>query len=62
MECYDISKEDFSGSGPLVWAARNGHEEVVKILLGREEVSPDKPDNKAEHRSHLPLIEDMREW
>jgi len=33
--------EDFS---PLTWAARNGHEEVVKILLGREEVNPDKPD------------------
>jgi len=44
MECYDIN-EDFLGGGPLAWAARNGHEEVVKILLGREEVSPDKPDN-----------------
>ena len=45
MECYDINEEDFLGGEPLVWAARNGHEEVVKILLGREEVNPDKPDN-----------------
>jgi len=45
MECYDINEEDFLGGGPLAWAARNGHEEVVKILLGWEEVNPDKPDD-----------------
>ena len=45
MECYDINTGDFWGTAPLVWAARNGHEGVVKILLGREEVNPDKPDN-----------------
>jgi len=44
MECYGINEEDFSGSGPLAWAARNGHEGVVKILLGQGEVNPDKPD------------------
>ena len=43
MGCYDINEGDFSGRTPLAWAAHNGHEEVVKILLGREEVSPDKP-------------------
>ena len=43
--CYDINEEDFSGCTPLAWAACNGHEGVVKILLGREEVVPDKPDN-----------------
>ena len=45
MECYDINEGDFLGRGPLAWAARNGHEGVVKILLGRGEINPDKPDN-----------------
>ena len=41
MECYDIN-EDCLGCGPLAWAARNGHDKVVKIIRGREEVNPDK--------------------
>jgi len=45
MGCCDINEVDFSGCGPLVWAARNGHEGVVEILLGREDVNPDKPDD-----------------
>ena len=45
MGCYDIDGEDFLGRTPLGWAAHNGHEGVVKILLGRKEVNPDKPDN-----------------
>ena len=45
MGCYDLGGGDFSGCTPLTWAAHNGHEEVVKILLGWEEVNPDKPDN-----------------
>ena len=44
MGYYDINEGDFSGRTPLAWAAHNGHEEVAKILLGREEVNPDKPD------------------
>ena len=44
MGC-DINEVDFSGGGSLAWASRNGHEGVVKLLLGREEVNPDKPDN-----------------
>ena len=45
MECYDIDEGDFGGHMLLAWAARNGHEEVMEILLGREGVNPDKPDN-----------------
>ena len=45
MGCYDIDGGDFSGCTPLGWASHNGHEEVVKILLGWKEVYPDKPDN-----------------
>ena len=44
MECYDINGGGFLGRGPLTWAARNGHEGVVKILLEREEVNHDKPN------------------
>ena len=45
MGCYDVNEEDCSKRTPLTWAARNGHEEVVKILLGQEEVNPDKSDD-----------------
>jgi len=40
----DINGESHLGCTPLLWAAYNGHEEVVKILLEREEVNPGKPD------------------
>jgi len=48
MEGCDINPMDCGGSTPLVWAARNGHEGVVKILLARDDVSPEKPDNNGE--------------
>jgi len=38
-------KPDGHGETPLVWAAKGGHDGVVKLLLGREEVSPDMSDN-----------------
>jgi len=38
-------KPDLHGETPLVWAAKGGHDEVVKLLVGREEVSPDRSDN-----------------
>jgi len=47
MGCYDIDGGDFSGYTPLAWAT-HAHEDVVKILLGSEEVNPDKPDNNSE--------------
>ena len=45
MGCFDVNGRDFSGCTPLAWAAHNGHEGVVKILLRREAVNPDKPVN-----------------
>jgi len=43
VEGCDINKADCAGDTPLVWAARGGHEGVVKILLGRGDVDPNKP-------------------
>jgi len=48
MEGCDMNQMDCGGSTPLVWAARNGHEGVLKILLGRDEVNADKPDNNGD--------------
>jgi len=45
VEGCDINQEDCLGNPPLMWAAWHGHEGVVKILLGRDDVSPDKPGN-----------------
>jgi len=44
-EGCDINKKDCLGNTSLSWAARRGHEGVVKILLGRDDVNPNKPDN-----------------
>ena len=48
MEGCDINETDCGGNTPLVWAARNGHEGVVKILLSWDDVNPNKPDNNGE--------------
>ena len=42
---YDLNGGGYRECPPLLLAARKGHEEVVNILLGREEVDPDKPDD-----------------
>jgi len=42
------NKPDDSGRTPLSYAAREGREGLVKILLQRDDVHPDKPEN---HRS-----------
>jgi len=51
MGCYDTDARGFMGYTPLAWAAENGHEEVVKILLERGEVNqcsqPSRPDARA---------------
>jgi len=43
----DINQRDCMGMTPLVWAALNGHEGVAKILLGRGDVDPDRPDESS---------------
>ena len=44
----DINKRDCVGNTPLMWAARNGHERVVEILLRQDNVIPDKPCKKGQ--------------
>ena len=45
MEGCDINQPDCKGSTPLIWAGRNGHEGVVKILLAQDGISPGRTDN-----------------
>ena len=44
VEGCDINQRDCVGNTPLMWAAENGHEGVVKILLRRDNVSPNIPN------------------
>ena len=46
MKEWDVNATDSMGSTAMVWAARNGHEGVVKMLLEREDVNPDQADIK----------------
>ena len=48
VESCDINKRDCVGNTPLMWAARNGHERVVEILLRQDNVIPDKPCKKGQ--------------
>ena len=45
-ERCDISQKDNMSNTPLGWAAKNGHEAVVEILLRRSDIDPNKPDKK----------------
>jgi len=44
MKGWDVNAYDWTEMTALIWAARRGHEEVVKMLLGREDVNPDQAD------------------
>jgi len=41
-----INQGDCTGYTPLLWAAKNGHDGVVKVLLEWDDVSPDRPNNQ----------------
>jgi ankyrin repeat protein len=41
----DVNAKDSEGQTPLSWAGQNGHEAVVRLLLGRGDVDPDSPDS-----------------
>ena len=46
MKEWDVNATDCMGSTALTWAASNGHEEVIKILLARADVKPDQADTR----------------
>ena len=48
VEGCDFNQKDNMGDTPLAWAAGNGHEAVVKLLLGRDDIDPDKPGEDGE--------------
>jgi len=58
----DANQRDCMGSTPLVWAALNGHEEVVEILLGRNNVDPNKWGSYGRTRSCVLLGRGTNEW
>jgi len=61
MACYDVNDGDVSGRSPLIWAAQNGHEEVVKMLPGRRGSAITNQIIAVKHRSQWPLGGDVRE-
>ena len=44
----DINQRDCIGSTPLVWAALNGHEGAMKILLGQDDINPNTANGSGE--------------
>jgi len=51
MKEWDLNATDCTGGTALTWAARRGHEEVVKILLELEDIGPIRADT---HHSEPP--------
>ena len=46
MKESDVNSEDCTSMTALTWASRGGHDEVVKMLLEREDVNPNLADTK----------------
>ena len=46
MKESDVNATDNASCTPLLWAARRGHEGVVKILLERGDANPDLADSR----------------
>ena len=44
MNRWNVNEPDGVGVTPLIWAARFGHEEVVRLLLREKYIQPDQQD------------------
>ena len=44
MNRWDVNEIDGAGMTPLIWAARYGNEEVVRLLLRKKHIRPDQQD------------------
>ena len=59
-----VNQQDFAGRTPLLWAAANGHEDVVKLLLTQSGVNADLADKNsgqtpiswASRNGHEPVV------
>ena len=49
MKGWDINATDYIGSTALMWAAKRGEEEVVKLLLEQEDINPNQEDTRYRH-------------
>ena len=45
MNIWGVNQRDGLGMTALIWAARYGHEEVVRLLLQEKHIQPDQPDS-----------------
>ena len=41
----DINQGDCWGDTPLIWAAQQGNQGAVRLLLAQDDINPDMPDN-----------------
>ena len=61
MNRWDVNQRDSAGMTPLIWAARYGHEEVVRLLLRKKHIQPDQQDANCGRHSRGKQELDMRE-
>lgn len=59
-----VNELDRNKSSPLHWAAKMGHDPIVKMLLDRDDIEPDLENNRsrtplsfAAERGHLPIVD-----
>jgi len=57
---YEINQGDCTGHASLLWVAKNGHDGVLNLLLGRRDLDPERPDKGGNMPLHCRLITCMK--